>query len=394
MYRSMQKAHIHIAAFLTLGWTAQAAATDMVLCTDAGRVVIELFDDDAPAHVANFLDYADRGFYAGTVFHRVIEGFVVQGGGFDPELRGKRPGGNVPNESRNGRDNERGTVAAARTSDPDSASSQFFVNLTDNPALDATRREPGYTVFGRVVEGMEVIDGIGSLPTGPRGGFSGDVPDPLIGINSVSRLAEAFYGDLPHAERHAPLREQIATAAAAEDFPAAFDWLRQFRNACGTMDAGLLTTESRVALELDDETAAVAALEEYLRVADDSHPGFAAALDTYLELVPEPVENDSAQITMPSVTALVAHCAAPEIPAVPDGRTASMDEMVAGQTAVRAFMSASDDHLECLSQVIDSPDLAREEQAFLTSVYNRVIDAMEEVAGEFNDQVRLIRARE
>ena len=139
----MPNTRTYIALFLTLAWIAPAGATNVVMCTDAGRVVMELFDDDAPAHVANFLDYTDRGFYAGTVFHRVIEGFVVQGGGFDDELRGKRPSGTVPNESRNARDNERGTVAAARTNEPDSASSQFFVNLTDNPALDATRREPG-----------------------------------------------------------------------------------------------------------------------------------------------------------------------------------------------------------------------------------------------------------
>ena len=379
---------------LTLGWFAPAAATDVVICTDAGRVVIELFDDDAPAHVANFLDYTDRGFYGGTVFHRVIEGFVVQGGGFDDELRGKRPSGTVPNESRNGHDNERGTVAAARTADPDSASSQFFVNLTDNPALDATRREPGYTVFGRVIEGMEVIDEISTLPTGAQGGFSGDVPDPLIAIDSVSRLVEAFYSDLSYPERRVLLREQIGTAIDAEDFSAAFNWLRQFRNACGTMDADLLITETRAALSVNDENAAVAALEQYLRVAGDDHPGFAAALDTYLELVPEPVANESSQITVPSLSDLVNHCIRPEAPAIVDARSATMDEMVDNQTAVRSFMAQSEEHLECLAEVIDSPDLVREERAYLTSVHNRVVDAMEAVAGDFNDQVRLFRDRQ
>ena len=394
MYPSMPASRTLVATCLTLGWVAPAAATDVVLCTDAGRVVIELFDDDAPAHVANFLEYTDRGFYGGTVFHRVIEGFVVQGGGFDHELRAKRPSGTVSNESRNGRDNERGTVAAARTTDPDSASSQFFVNLTDNPALDATRREPGYTVFGRVFEGMEVIDEISTLPTGGQGGFSGDVPDPLIAIDSVSRLVEAFYSDLSYPERRVLLRERIDTAFAAEDFPATFNWLRQYRNACGTMDADLLIAESQVALEVDDENAALAALEQYLRVAGDEHPGFAAALDTYLELVPEPVANDSTQITMPSLSDLVNHCVLPEAPAIADALSATMDEMVENQTAVRSFMAASEAHLGCLAEVIESPDLAREERAYLTSVHNRVVDAMEAVAGDFNDQVRLFRDRE
>ena len=388
---SMPAPRTFLAASLTLGLIAPAAATDVVLCTDAGRVVIELFDDDAPAHVANFLDYTDRGFYAGTVFHRVIEGFVVQGGGFDNELRAKRPGGTVPNESRNGHDNERGTVAAARTSDPDSASSQFFVNLTDNPALDATRREPGYTVFGRVIEGMEVIDEISALPTGARGGFSGEVPDPLIAIDSVSRLVEAFYGGISYPERRVLLREQIGTAVAAEGFPAAFDWLRQYRSACGAMDADLLITESQVALEVDDENAAVAALEQYLRIAGDDHPGFAAALDNYLELVPEPVVNKATQITMPSLTDLVNHCVPPEVPAIVDALLATMEEMIDNQTAVRSFIAGSEDHLECLAEVIDSPDLAKEERAYLTSVHNRVVDAMEAVASDFNDQVRLFR---
>ena len=134
--------------------------------------------------------------------------------------------------------------------------------------------------------------------------------------------------------------------------------------------------------------------KKYVRVADDSHPRFAAALDTYLELVPEPAANESTQIMVPSVTELVAHCEPPESPSIPDARTATMDEMVQGQTAVRTFMSASNDHLECLSGVIDNPGLVKEERAFLTSVYNRVVDAMESVAGEFNDQVRLIRARQ
>ena len=379
---------------LALSWHAPSGATDVVMCTDAGRIVIELFDRDAPAHVTNFLDYTDRGFYGGTVFHRVIEGFVVQGGGFDDELRGKRPGAAVPNESRNGRDNERGTVAGARTADPDSASSQFFVNLTDNPGLDRTRREPGYTVFGRVTEGMDVIDGIGALPTRALGRFEGDVPDPLIGITSVSRLVEGPFDDVDVAARHELLREQIELAVSAQDYPAASNALRQFRNACGSRDPDLLITESQVAIEIGDDTAAVAALEEYLRVAEDSHPGFAAALDTYLERVPDQVVNESTQFSMPSVTELIAHCVPPDMPVIPDARTATMQEMIDSQATVRAFMSASNEHLECLSAVIDSEGLVKEESAFLTSVYNRVVDTMEGVAGNFNDQVKLIRDRQ
>ncbi len=379
---------------ITLVWVSPVGATNVAMCTDMGRVVIELFDEDAPEHVANFLEYTDRGFYGGTVFHRVIEGFVVQGGGFDKDLRGKRPSRTVPNESRNGHDNVRGTVAAARTSAPDSASSQFFINVTDNPALDATRREAGYTVFGRVIDGMPAVDEISRLPTGAAGGFTSDVPDPLISITSITRLEEEQLSNMPHTERHNLIREEIAAARAAGDEPAAFQWLRQFRNACGTMGPDLLLTESRAALAVENEPAALGALEEYLRVADDTHAGFAGARDTYLELIPDAPVNDSTQIMEPGISELAAHCVAPTDPPIPDARMATMDEMVQGQTAVRAYMAASNEHLECLSEIIDDDETGKEERALLASVYNRVVDTMEAVAADFNDQVRLIRARE
>lgn len=390
----MLKERLAILLAIALCWVSPAKATNVTMCTDLGRVVIELFDEDAPQHVANFLDYADRGFYGGTVFHRVIEGFVVQGGGFDSELRGKRPSGTVPNESRNGHDNERGTVAAARTSDPDSASSQFFVNLTDNADLDATRREPGYTVFGQVVEGMSVVDEIAALPTGPNGRFPSDVPDPLISLNSVTRLEEESFSDMPYEEREGLIRAEIDAALAANDSSALFTWIRQMRNVCGTMDPDLLIVESEAAVALNDETAALAALEEYLRVAEDTHAGYAAALETYLALVPEPEENQATQAMMPSVAEIAGHCTPVEFPTIPDGRSATMEEMVTGQTAVRAFMSASNEQLECLSEVIDGGELQKEERALLSSYYNRRVDAMESVAAEFNEQVKLIRARE
>ena len=373
---------------------SSANATNVTMCTDVGRVVIELFDGDAPEHVANFLDYTDRGFYGGTVFHRVIEGFVVQGGGFDQELRGKRPSRTVPNESRNGRDNERGTVAAARTSDPDSASSQFFVNLSDNSDLDATRREPGYTVFGQVIEGMEVIDEIATLPTSPSGPFASDVPEPLIGISSVTRVDEELFGDTPYQERHELIRAEIDAALAANDQASAFGWFRQMRNACGTMDPNLLISESEAAIAINNDMAALAAMEEYLRVAEDTHEGYAGLLETYLALVPDPEETQATQAMMPSLAEIAGHCTPAAFPIIPDGRTATMDEMVVGQTEVRTFMSATNEQLECLSELLDSGELEKEERAMLASYHNRRVDAMESVAAEFNEQVKLIRARE
>lgn len=378
----------------SLCWVSTAAATNVSMCTDVGRVVIELFDEDAPQHVANFLEYTDRGFYGGTVFHRVIEGFVVQGGGFDTELRGKRPSGTVPNESRNGHDNERGTVAAARTSDPDSASSQFFVNLSDNSGLNATRREPGYTVFGQIIEGMEVIDAIASLPTGSSGVFASDVPEPLIGINSVTRLDEELLSGTPYEERRGLIRTEIDEALAANDQASAFDWINQMRIACGLLDPDLLISEYQAAMAISNDTAALAAMEEYLRVAEETHEAYTELLEAYTALAADPEENRVTQAVMPSMAEIAGHCTPAVVPFIPDGRTATMNEMVTGQTQVRAFMSASSEQLECLSELLESRELQEEERAMLAAYYNRRVDIMESAAAEFNEQVELIRARE
>lgn len=140
-----------------------------------GEVRIELYSDLAPRTVANFLSYVQQGFYDDTVFHRVIENFIVQGGGFTPDLVPKHVGRPVRIETKNGLNNSRGTVAMARTWGKDTATSQFFFNLEDNARLDRGARRFGYTVFGHVVEGMEVVDRISRVQTSRRGPME-DVP--------------------------------------------------------------------------------------------------------------------------------------------------------------------------------------------------------------------------
>lgn len=147
----------------------------VVLETSKGTVKIELFPEEAPKTVENFLRYVDTGFYDDTIFHRVIRGFVVQGGGFTPELEMKPTLPPVEIESRNGLENNRGSVAMARNFDRNSATSQFYVNLSDNEQLDRGARNFGYTVFGRVIEGMDVIDRIASVQTSRRGQID-DIP--------------------------------------------------------------------------------------------------------------------------------------------------------------------------------------------------------------------------
>ena len=147
----------------------------VVLTTTLGEITIELFEEQAPGTVANFLQYVDDGFYDGTVFHRVIAGFMVQGGGFSEDMRRKPTRDAIANEADNGVKNERGTLSMARTSDVHSATSQFFINLADNGFLDHGERDFGYAVFGKVVEGLEVVDAIAAAKTGTVKGFQ-DAP--------------------------------------------------------------------------------------------------------------------------------------------------------------------------------------------------------------------------
>jgi cyclophilin family peptidyl-prolyl cis-trans isomerase len=185
-----------LASALLLTAAAGAALADnpkVAMQTSKGTITLELYPEKAPKSVENFLAYVDEGFYDGTVFHRVIEGFMVQGGGFDQEMHQKPTRDPIPNEADNGLKNTRGTVAMARTSVPDSATSQFFINHQDNDFLDhsaKTQRGWGYAVFGKVVDGMDVVDAIAVTPTGPGGPFAKDVPKTAVVIEKVTRAGK------------------------------------------------------------------------------------------------------------------------------------------------------------------------------------------------------------
>jgi peptidyl-prolyl cis-trans isomerase B (cyclophilin B) len=163
-------------------------ATTVVMDTSLGAVTIELDGDKAPLTVANFLGYVDDKFYDGTVFHRVIPDFMIQGGGFAAGMRQKPTKAAIKNESTNGLANKRGTLAMARTNDPDSATAQFFINVKDNDFLDRAKAgdKVGYCVFGKVTAGMDVVDKIKAVKTGSRGSFQ-DVPVQDAVINSIRR---------------------------------------------------------------------------------------------------------------------------------------------------------------------------------------------------------------
>jgi cyclophilin family peptidyl-prolyl cis-trans isomerase len=167
----------------------KATNPTVTLETTKGTIVIELDPARAPKTVANFLHYAESGFYEGTIFHRVIPGFMAQGGGFTADLQQKPTVAPVENEAGNGVSNARGTIAMARTSDPNSATAQFFINVVDNRMLDRNNPQGdgyGYAVFGRVTAGMEVVDAIVAVPRGRAGRFPSDVPKEPIVIQKVT----------------------------------------------------------------------------------------------------------------------------------------------------------------------------------------------------------------
>lgn len=205
-----------LTAFVASGTHAQAPpaappAPPTVLvrmATTAGNFTIELDAARAPLSTANFVQYVRDGHYDGTMFHRVISGFVVQGGGYLPDASEKPTREPVPNESGNGLSNRRGTVALARQADPHSASAQFYVNLVDNYSLDPSPSRWGYAVVGRVVEGMEVVDRIAGMPTGVREPFGPDVPLQPVVVTSAQLLAPATPASTPPAPAAAPVADR------------------------------------------------------------------------------------------------------------------------------------------------------------------------------------------
>jgi cyclophilin family peptidyl-prolyl cis-trans isomerase len=374
-----------VAALLATGGTH---ATEVAICTDQGRVVIDLADREAPRHVENFLRYVDMGFYSGTVIHRVIPGLVVQGGGADRKLRARSTLPPVANESGNGLHNERGTVAAARGEGADTATSQFFVNLQNNPDLD---RGPGYTVFGRVKEGLDVVDSIGRLPTGAVGPLK-DVPMPLVVIRSIDRVDEPALAAIPEAGRDAALKDRIEAAAAAEDYDAARRWIGLYRAACAAPDAKIAVDEARAALAGGDQTRARFVLEEYFEVTAKSDPTYEDAVALYRSAVPQQagVQPGDAE---PSGGQAIGDCKPPAAPEIPAGGSASTEQMVAAQNGVKAFVLDGQAYIQCVDAVADDKDRATADRNAAIGEHNRMVGALERSAADFNDELRAFRAR-
>ena len=379
--------HALTISLFALGYAGSADATDVAVCTDLGNFTIELFDERSPAHGANFLDYVDRGFYMGTVFHRVIAGFMVQGGGYNREYRNKLVSAPVMNESKNGVGNARGTLAAARTGDPHSATSQFYINLVDNTSLNAAGDNWGYSVFGRVSAGMEVIDAIAALPTGSGGPFPTDVTDPLVATTSMARIVENRYPTLSIAERRATLRQEIEAAVAANDNATAAERFREYRAACGELGPDLLFTEATVLTAVGRNPAAIESLGEFLRVADNTSEMYLQALTLSRELDSGAAEARSAE--QQRLEELAEDCVFPTRPVIPDGNVVTMAQMVQTQGGVVAYMGESNELLECLDDLADDDDLEDDDRELAIAAYNSAVADQEDVAQSFNTQREL-----
>ncbi|MCL2076200.1 MAG: peptidylprolyl isomerase [Betaproteobacteria bacterium] len=193
MFRKFFRVVFCLGMFAMLAVGSRAFANPVVeLQTSQGQIVLELDSARAPESVANFLEYVRSGFYKGTIFHRVMPNFMIQGGGFTPDMAQKAPRHSIRNEAANGLKNQRGSIAMARTQDPQSATAQFFINVVDNDFLNFKAQTPsgwGYAVFGKVTKGMEVVDKIVAVPTHNRGMHQNVPVDPVV-IQSATIVSE------------------------------------------------------------------------------------------------------------------------------------------------------------------------------------------------------------
>jgi cyclophilin family peptidyl-prolyl cis-trans isomerase len=383
--RPTKRTRFACAVLATLSIGSTVCASEVVVCTDQGPFTIELYDQQAPLQTANFLRYVEQGFYSGTVFHRVVKGIIVQGGGHDRELKLRAALERVPNESRNGLSNERGTLAAARTSDPDSATSQFFINLADNEQFDATETEPGYSVFGRVTSGLEVLDAIGKLPTAAAGALAADVPEPLVAVSSMAVLDRDVLEAIPEDTRADVIQQRISDAAALNDADGTLEWIGHYRALCAPLDSYVLLMEANAAVIKGDLQRAEYVLADYFAVTDRTHPSYSSAQALARNLAPS---------VHPEVEQVFADCEIPHVPPLPNGSLDSLELMTERQAGVRDFMAESNLYLDCLSEVIDASAHTDEQRISAVERHNRMVTLMEHLAEEFNQQVRAFKARE
>src|SRR5690606_11071791 len=312
-------------------------------------------------------------------FHRVVPGFVVQAGGVDRELAERAPLPPVANESRNGLSNVRGSVGAARSADPDSATSQFYVNIVDNRRLD----EPGYTVFGRVTEGMDVVERIAALPTAAQGPFARDVPQPPPAIRSAARLDRAAPEALDTPESHgagpsAALAERIRAAADAGEDAAALEAVALYRAVCGPPTAEIALIEARAAYAAGAGTRARYVLDDLLAVLDERDAAYAEAR----ALRADPQATAAAARPAP-----LGKCKGPAAPGVPQGATADHNTMAAARARITSFFVEADVYAACLAELAADAARPAAERDAAHAERERALAEKERLVASFNAEL-------
>jgi cyclophilin family peptidyl-prolyl cis-trans isomerase len=303
---------------------------------------------------------------------------MVQGGSYDASLERRRPQDPIASESQNGLSNVRGTIAASRGADPDSATSQFFFNLSDNTHLDAAAGNAGYTVFGRVTAGLDVLDAISRLPTRTAGELT-DVPVPLVTLESVTSLERNRTFGLSVEPDPAALQRQFESAAASGDAQSILASIDKLRQSCITLDPAQSVAEAEAAKALGNVDRARYALEQYLARADTRAAERPRAERLYADL-PTPRESD--------VAARVAHCRQPASPSIPNGRFTDLATMQTVEGSILRFRQLGRVYLNCLAQVIDSGELDEAESIDATKIYNAMVVEITNVTTRFNAAAR------
>lgn len=366
---------------LTLGPRA-ALAVDVRVCTARGAIDVELDDRRAPLHTANFVRYAQSGFYNGTILHRAVPGSMVQGGSYDTAFERRTPGTPVQNESANGLSNRRGTIAAARSDDPNSATSQFFFNLGDNSHLDARPGAPGYTVFGRVTAGLEVLDAVSSMPTG-RAGNLNEVPLPVVVVESVVVLDRAPVFGLSIEPDPNALQRDFDLMQSRGDAAGILRAVDALKASCIELSSEQRLAEAEAAGVLGLTERSRNAAESYIASANRLDPSVARAQRLLAGLPPIEPSRD--------LDSLISHCRRPVAPSIPDGFFTELATMRAVETAVLQYRDLARRYLGCVSDFIEREELDDIETAGLTDRHNDVVVELTAVLTRFNQAVRTFR---
>jgi len=376
---------IRLIPFLFMQLSLELNAEEYLMCTDLGPIELEIYSNESPRHANNFDLYVKEEFFTGLVFHRVVENFVIQSGGYNRYLSSRLEHPPIEIETDNGLTNERGTIAAARTNDPDSASSQFFVNLSNNGSLNPRRRNPGYTVFGAVTSGMGLVDLIGSLPTGADGPLRSEVPSPTIAIRSIFPRSEINLDLMILSDDE--LTNNFNALVLNSEFQQAADLLNKHLADCGDINTLYMILKAQLYAMLENQEEAMRYLEEYFWFANINDQHFANAQTLYTEL-----SFTAGDLSTRSLQNLLDNtqfsCIIPYSPLMPNGDIADLLDMQFARSAILEFSQQMDTLADCIDETQNERGISEEEELILSRAYYRARDINEAIQRRLNLEIQ------